>query len=174
VIDILHEKHPEARVPPDSAFDIHEDAEKRAETSPVYYFEETVAKCAGRLRGAAGPIRVDGLQLKSWCLRFGAHSEMLRNELALWVDLLSNGSPLYASYRALNAARMLAADKRPGVRPLACREILTRLFARCNLEETKAAATAECANVQLSGGLRAGIEGNLHAVRAVCVTICSG
>ena len=92
---------------------------------------------------------------------------MLRNELALWVDLLSNGLPLYDTYRALNAARMLAADKQPGARPLACGEVLIHLFARCNLEETNHAATTECANVQLSGGLRAGIEGNLHAVRAV-------
>ena len=32
--------------------------------------------------------------------------------------------------------------------------------------EIKAAATAQCGNVQLSGGLRTGIESNLHAVRA--------
>jgi len=87
--------------------------------------------------------------MKSWCLRYEAHSEILRNELTLWVDLLSNGSPHYASYRAMNAARMLAADKQPGVRPLACGEIITRLFARCNLVETKNDATTECANVQL-------------------------
>ena len=67
----------------------------------------------------------------------------------------------------MNAAIMLAVDRQPGVRPLACEEILARLFARCNLEETKHAATTECANVQLSGGLRAGIEVNLYAVRAV-------
>ena len=32
--------------------------------------------------------------------------------------------------------------------------------------ETNAAATAQCGNMQLSGGLCAWIEGNLHAVRA--------
>jgi len=41
-----------------------------------------------------------------------------------------------------------------------------RLCAQCNLMETKAVATAQCGNVQLSGGLRAGIEGSLYAVRA--------
>ena len=50
---------------------------------------------------------------------------------------------------------------------MACGEILTRLFARCNLEETKHATANEYANVQLSGGLRAGIEDNLHPVRAI-------
>jgi len=37
---------------------------------------------------------------------------------------------------------MLAADKKPGVSPLAYGEILMRLFAWCNLMETKSAATA--------------------------------
>ena len=133
---------------------------------PVYVYKEDVAKEASRLRGAAGPCGVDGLLLKSCCLRYKIFSELLRAELARWADCMSNGSPAYASYHALNASRMLAADKQPGIHPLACGDILMRLLARCNIAQTKGPATVECANVQLSGGLRASIEGNLHAVRA--------
>ena len=53
--------------------------------------------------------------------------------VARWVGWLSNGLSDYAVYRALNAARMLAEDKKPGVRRLACGDIFMRLFARCNL-----------------------------------------
>ena len=62
---------------------------------------------------------------------------------------------------------MLAADKKPGVRPLACGEIWMRLWADCLNTETKVGATTACGNVNLCAGLQAGIEGNLHAVRAI-------
>jgi hypothetical protein len=82
--------------------------------------------------------------------------------------LLGNGSPDYSKYRALNAARMLAVDKEPGVRPLACGEIWMRLIGRCVLDgESKQQAREACGNVQLCAGLQAGIEGNLHAVQKV-------
>jgi hypothetical protein len=42
-----------------------------------------------------------------------------------------------------------------------------RLWADCLNTETKVGATTACGNVNLCAGLRAGIEGNLHAVRAV-------
>jgi hypothetical protein len=62
---------------------------------------------------------------------------------------------------------MLVGDKKPGVRPLACGEIWMRIWADCLNSETKVGATTACGNVNLCAGLRAGIEGNLHAVHAV-------
>ena len=62
---------------------------------------------------------------------------------------------------------MLAADKKPGVRPLVCGEIWMRLWADCLNTETKVGATTTCGNVNLCAGLRAGIEGNMHAVHAI-------
>ena len=59
---------------------------------PVYVYEEDVAKEASRLCGAAGLCGVDGLLLKSWCLRYKIFSEVLRAELARWADWMSNGS----------------------------------------------------------------------------------
>ena len=105
--------------------------------------------------------------LRSWMLRHGAHSERLRAKLAHWVGWLSNGSPLYAAYRALNMVRELAADKHPGVRPLGCGETWMRLIANCNLMQSREMATVACGNTQLCAGLRSGIEASLHEVRAI-------
>ena len=75
--------------------------------------------------------------------------------MAEWACVMANGSPCYGMYRALNAGRMLAADKEPGVRPLACDESFMRLLARCALVgEAKALARDTCNNVNLSGGLQ--------------------
>ena len=110
---------------------------------------------------------VDAIMLKEWLLRHGAHSEALREEFGYWVYWLSNQSPPYAAYRALNAVRELAGNKKPGVRPIGCGEIFMRLFADCDHDQSKGGATVECGNTQLCAGLPSGIEANLHAVRAI-------
>ena len=43
-------------------------------------------------------------------------------ELLELVAMLFNVAPGYATYRGLNAGRMLTADKEPAVRLLVCRE----------------------------------------------------
>ena len=80
---------------------------------------------------------------------------------------MSNGSPPYAAYRAVNTVRTVALDKCPGVRPLGIGEVWMRLWSDCCHMKTKAAATTACGNTQLCAGLRSGIEANLHAVRAI-------
>ena len=87
--------------------------------------------------------------------------------MATWVDWLSNGSPPYAAYRAVNTVRTVALDKSPGVRPLGIGESWMRLWSDCSHTKTKVAATNACGNTQLCAGLRSGIEANLHAVRAI-------
>jgi hypothetical protein len=147
VLDVLRDKHPDAVVPTLDDFDVHPDTPHPLDTPLLCCFEEQVAKAVAKLSGGGGPCGVDGIMLRSWMLRHGAHSEHLRAELAHWVGWLSNGSPPYAAYRALNMVRELAADKHPGVR----REM----------------ATVACGNTQLCAGLRSGIEASLHAVRAI-------
>ena len=44
VIDVLCEKHQEARIPPNLSFDGHPDAEECPESMLVYYFKENIAK----------------------------------------------------------------------------------------------------------------------------------
>ncbi|KAL3826410.1 hypothetical protein ACHAXA_008618 [Cyclostephanos tholiformis] len=76
---------------------------------------------------------------------------------------MSNGSPPYAAYRAVNTVRTVALDKCP----LGIGEVWMRLWSDCCHMKTKAAATTACKNTQLCAGLRSGIEANLHAVHAI-------
>jgi hypothetical protein len=87
--------------------------------------------------------------------------------MAHWVVWLSKDLPPFAAYRAVNLLRMLAGNKKPGVRNLAFREIWLRLWVDCLNSEAKVGVTSVCGNINLCAGLRAGIEGNLHAVHAV-------
>jgi len=73
--------------------------------------------------------------------------------MAHWVVWLSKDSPPFAAYYAVDSARMLAADNKPGVRPLACGEIWMRFWADCLNTERKVGATTACGNVNLCAGL---------------------
>ncbi|KAL7540686.1 hypothetical protein ACHAWF_006753 [Thalassiosira exigua] len=169
VIEVLEEKHPEGVIPRREDFEEYvEDEEEDGPCLPVFCWEEDVAVMASRLQGTSGPCGVTAKALSNWLLRHKEHSMRLRVDLAEWAKLLANYVPSYAMYRALNAGRMLAADKDPGIGPLLCREAWMRVILKCVLYgECKELARKTCGNVQLCTGLEAGIEGNLHAVRAV-------
>ena len=169
VIEFLHEQHPDAVIPEVSDFDVYsaKDTEEAKTTMPLYFTEEDVAKAAKNLGGCAGPTGIDGPMLRGWLLRKGIPSERLRIELAHWEEMISNGDPPFALYRALNYNRLLPANKCPGVRPMICGETTMRVIASVILQEVRPQATTACGNVQLCAGTRAGIEGNLHAVRAI-------
>ena len=67
------------------------------------------------MSGAGGPSGVDAETFKHWRLQFGVYSEKLRDEMAKWVTLLSNVSPIHVIYCVANLACMLAVYKEPGV-----------------------------------------------------------
>ena len=146
VIEVLCSKHPNSIVPPEEGFDVHPGGLKLLDSPPVYCYEETAAKGAAKLSGGVGPCGVEGIVLRNWLLWHDIQSEHLREEIANWVCWLSNGSPTYAAYRALNAIWVLAADKRPGMIPLGCGETWMRLMANCNHMQSQSAATATCGN----------------------------
>jgi hypothetical protein len=85
--------------------------------------------------------------------------------MAMWVDWLSNGSPPYAVYRAVNTVRTIALDKTPGMRPLGVGKSWMRLRSDCSHTKTKVAVNNACGNTQLCAGLRSGIKANLHAAQ---------
>ena len=165
VLEVLREKHPETAVPAEDDFDVY--VEDAPEPLPFECYEEDVARKASSLTGGAGPDGTDSQTAKHWLQRFGVYSEALREEMALWVTLLANGSPEYAMYRAANSANMAAKDKEPGVRPLAPGTIWMRLWGRCQLDDdVRLLARDACGNQQTGAGLRAGIEGCVHALHA--------
>ena len=113
-----------------------------------------------------GPSGADSLAWEDWLLNFKRQSQELREEVAKWVEWLSNRSPPWAAIRALMTNRLVALDKQPGVRPVGIGEVLRRLIAKCVLVECADDAKAACGSTNLCAGLEAGIEGALHAVDA--------
>ncbi len=75
------------------------------------------------MSGSAGPSSFDAVMLKNCLLRYGRALSKLRQEMADWVEWLSNESPPWTAYRALMCRRLVALDKQPGVRPMAIGEI---------------------------------------------------
>ena len=169
VIGVLQGKHPDLREPPSvgtetGAFEPYGSVPT---SIPVDITAQDVESVASRLSGAAGPGGTDAVDLRNWLLRFGKESEALREEMALWASWLANGQPPWAAYRALMAARLVALDKQPGVRPVGIGEVYRRLFAKVLLKVIGSQATAACGNYNLCAGLLAGIEGAVHAVREI-------
>ncbi len=91
-------------------------------TMPTDCSSEDLETLALQMSGSAGPS-FDAVMLRNCLLRYGRASGELRQELANWVEWLSNDSPPWAAYRALMCQRLVALDKQPGVRPMAIGEI---------------------------------------------------
>ena len=70
VLDVLREKHPDACIPEENAFDHYANsADVLDEAMPIACYEEQISLRAAHLCGGAGPCGVDGTMLKEWLLR---------------------------------------------------------------------------------------------------------
>jgi hypothetical protein len=167
VMEVLRSQHPDTRIP--NLGDPHCIAFEHYDEVPVEIPTDCTSKdlktLALRMSGNVGPSSFDAVMLRNCLLRYGRASGKLRQELAAWVEWLSNESPPWAAYRALMSRRLVALDKQPGVWPVAIGEIWQRCIAKGILVGSGAEAKGTCGSVQLCAGLEAGIEGALHAVR---------
>ena len=77
---------------------------------------------------------------------------------------MDNSSPPWAAYRALMACRLVALDKRPAVRPVGIGETLRRALVKPVMRAARDQAKTMGGDLQLCGGLEAGIEAATHAV----------
>ena len=84
--------------------------------------------------------------------------------LNIEADWMANSSPSWSAYRALMACRLVALDKRPGVRPVGIGETLRQALAKLVMRAAGEQAKTACGNLQLCAGLEAGIEGATHTV----------
>ncbi len=167
VMEGLRSQHPDTRIP--DLKDPHCIAFEQYNEVPVEIPTDCTTKdletLALRMSGSAGPSSFDAVMLRNCLLRYGRASGELRQELAAWVEWLSNEFPPWAAYRALMSRRLVALDKQPRVRPVAIGEIWQGCIAKGNLVGSGAEAKGTWGSVQLCAGLEAGIEGALHTVR---------
>ena len=164
VLEVLDSKHPKAVIPPVEELEEYDEVPAMMELDIT---SDTVTQVAAKLSGAGGPGGVDSIALQNWLLKFGVHSHKLREAVADLARWMANDSPPWASIRALMANRLMALDKCPGVRPVGIGEIWRRLLAKCVLKVAGTEAKEECGSDQLCAGLEAGIDGAVHAVRAM-------
>ena len=99
-------------------------------------------------------------------MRFGLASRLLRATVAEFARWMTNEYPPWAAYRGLMAGRLIALDKMLGIRPIGIGETWRRLFAKTVILVTGDDTTEACGSEQLCAGLKAGIEGGVHAASA--------
>ena len=84
------------------------------------------------------------MSLQHWLLRFRASSAELRLIAGYFVELLVNGWPPWAAYRALISGHLIALDKQTGIRPVGVGETWRRMMVKCLLRVAGPEAKAEC------------------------------
>ena len=119
---------------------------------------------ASKISGAAGALGADAMELRNWLLRFGCASEDLRVVVVSLTDWMANSSLPWAAYCTLMACRLVALNKRLGVRPVGIGETLRWALARIVMGAAGDQAKTAFNNLQLCAGLNAGIEGETHTV----------
>ena len=100
---------------------------------------------------------MEAIELRNSLLRFGCSSEELRVVISRLADWMANSSPPWAAYCTLMACRLVAIDKRPGVRPVGIGETLRRALAKLVMRSAEDQANTSCGNLWLCTGLKAGI-----------------
>ena len=141
-----------------------EESEDVSETVPLDFTEDVVMWVASKLSGAAGALGAEAMELRKWLFYSGCVSEEFRVVVASLDYWMANSSPPWDAYCALMAYRLVALDKRPGVRPVGIGETLRRALAKLIMRAAGDQAKTACGNLQLCAGLEAGIEGATHAM----------
>ena len=128
VMEVLHTKHPEYCPPTAASLDSYPD--RPLEIVPVDITNDTVMAVAGRLSEGAGPVGTNSVSFQHWLLHFGAASLELQLIVGDFTEWLRNGRPPWAAYSAMMSSRLIALDKKPGIRPVGVRETWQRLMAK--------------------------------------------
>ena len=161
VIDVLRRKHPEPTIPPRSALI---DCDNLPFMESVEVTGSIIQRVASVIQGSAGQGGCDANHWQDALLRYGAHSATLRESVASAARRLANSLVSWSEIRCLMASRLVALDKCPGVRPIGIGETLRRLIGKAVGMVTRYDVEEVCGIDQLCAGMRAGIEGAVHAI----------
>jgi hypothetical protein len=159
--EILKEKHPSAKEPGITAMP---DYGQPPLMPGLDVTAEHVEGIARKLQGGAGPGGSNAEAWQDWLLRFGVHSNELREAIAALTRRMANEIIPWEQTRALLANRLIGLDKCPGVRPIGCGEVLRRIIGKTVMSIAGADAKVICGADQLCAGLEAGIEAAVHAM----------
>ena len=170
VVDVLQDKHQEMWIS-DAGTDkvmAFEPYPAVPAPLPLDSSEAAAARVTKNLSGGTGPDSIDSLDLKNWLLYHKKASQALREELVAWVEWVANKLTPWAAYRATKNCRLVALDKRPGVRPVSIASVWDRAICKLALSATGLNTKAACGSKQLCAGLEAGIEDGSRRRTAGC------
>ena len=162
VLDILHEKHPEPGVIDESAFMSYDDPSLLCLTwiSLLTTWNVWLTKFRD-LQGLVDLLHYSCTGTFSAMVYLVHDCVMLL--LRMLARRLANGIVDWESIRALMASRLITLDKCPGVRPIDVVEALRRILCKVIALATRTDLKDVCGVAQLCSGLRAGMEGAIHA-----------
>ena len=124
-----------------------------------------VQKVAKQCRGSAGPSGLDSDAWRRLCLSFKGPSSAMCNALAGFARLLATQTLDDESLVPFLSCRLIALDKRPGVRPIGVCEVIRRIIAKAILRVVGHDVEEACGYLQKCSGCPAGLQAAVHAVQ---------
>jgi len=167
VLEILQEKHPEAKpLQPDLTIHQWKSARK---FHPVIFDSldgESILKASLKTRGSAGPSGLDSDDWRRLLTGFGQKSDDLCLSIACTARKLCTQNVNSEHLSAYNASRLIPLDKAPGVRPIGIGEVIRRIIGKAVIQCVNNDILSAAGNTQLCCGQVAGIDHSIHSLRA--------
>ena len=110
---------------------------------------------ASKISGDSGALGDEVIEMSNGLLCFGFASKEFRVIVVNMADYMANSYSPWAVYRSLVACRLVALDKRPGVRPVRIGDTLRRSIAKLVMRVTGHQEKTAFGSLQLCVGLEA-------------------
>ena len=163
---LLVDKHPNSQSAPESAL-LSGDLPR---VNNIRYEEITAAllqKIARQCRGSAGP---SGLNAEFWrriCSSYKGASSSMCQALSNFARLLATQLLEPSALVPFLSCRLIALDKRPGVRPIGVCEVIRRITSKAILKVVGHDVEEACGYLQKCSGSPAGLEAAIHAMQNI-------
>ena len=122
---------------------------------------------AKECRGSAGPSGLDSDAWRRLCSSFKGASTAVCQALAGFARLLATQSLHAEALAPFLSCRLIALDKRPGVRPIGVCEVVRRVVAKAVLRVIGDDVEEACGFLQKGSGCPAGLEAAVHAMQQI-------
>ena len=128
---------------------------------------QAITKSALRTEGSAGPSGIDAKGFRRMCTSFRRASDDLCWSMSCVAKRIASSYVDPKTLNAFTACRLIALDKRPGVRPIGVGEVARRIISKAILAVIDTDIKKAAGSVQLCVGQISGGEAGVHAMRQI-------